>query len=201
MVIREENAGTWYHRGQVFCTAKKFDEAIACYNKALELSPNDPIIWRRKGFALLKAGRYTEADTSFGKALSIDPGNAKTWQRKAYTLLCLGKHKGAMNCCETALTLDPSYTLAWQNRGWLYGTICRKNRTAALKIDADRRSSAWHREDIQKRMDLEALISEIQEAEEQIEVPACIRETATEHDYDNVGLARAALREIVGRGR
>ncbi|WP_445669603.1 tetratricopeptide repeat protein [Methanoculleus bourgensis] len=183
---------------------RKFDEAIACYDKALELSPGDPVIWRRKGFALLKLGRYDEAAASFDQALAIDPVNATAWQRKGYALACLGEHEDAVACCDTALTLDPRHILAWQSRGWLLGVMCRYDEAvdcyeAVLAIDPDRRSAAWHRERVRERRDLEALAAEIREAERFIEVPACIREVVTERDYGNVGLARAVLRELVGR--
>lgn len=183
MVIREGNAGAWYHRGQIFCTREKFDEAIACYDTAIELAPGNPIIWRRKGFALLKAGRYGEAAASFDQALAIDPGDATTWQRKSYVLACLGKHEGAIACCETALMLDPGYIFAWQSRGWL------------LAARPGHGPATQHLESI----DIEALASEIQDAGEFIDVPACIREVVTERDYENAGLARAVLRELAGR--
>ncbi|MEG3056846.1 MAG: tetratricopeptide repeat protein [Methanoculleus sp.] len=132
------------------------------------------------------------------QALTIDPGDATTWQRKAYALSCLGEHEGAIACCDTALMLDPGYILAWQNRRWLFRTICRHG-GAVIAANPDRGPAVWRQERIHERIDLEALTSEIQEAEGFIEVPACIREVATEQDYDNVGLARTVLRELVGR--
>ncbi len=204
MAIRQENAGVWYHWGQAFCNMRKFDEAIACYDKALELSPGDPVIWRRKGFALLKIGRYDEAAASFDQALAIDPENATAWQRKGYVLAHLGEHDSAVACCDRALMLDPEHILAWQSRGWLLGVMCRYDEAAdcyeaVLAIDPDRRSAAWHRERMRERRDLEALAAEIREAKQFIEVPACIRDVVAERDYGNVALARAALRELVGR--
>jgi len=204
MAIRQENAGVWYHWGQAFCNMRKFDEAIACYDKALELSPGDPVIWRRKGFALLKIGRYDEAAASFDQALAIDPENATAWQRKGYVLAHLGEHDSAVACCDRALMLDPEHILAWQSRGWVLGAMCRYDEAAdcyeaILAIDPERVSAAWHRNRMRERSELTALASEIREAERAIEVPACIRDVARERDYGNAGLARAVLRELVGR--
>ncbi len=204
MAIREEGAGVWYHRGQVFCTMRKFDEAIDCYDKALELSPDDPVLWRRKGFALIKIGRYREALACFDQALAIDPEDATAWQRKGYTLACLGWNEDAVACCDRAITLDPQHILAWQSRGWLLGVMCRYDEAvtcyeAVIRLDPDRGSAAWHRERMQERKDLAALASEVLEAEEFMEVPACIRDVVAERDYGNVGLARAVLRELAGR--
>ncbi|MDV2482662.1 tetratricopeptide repeat protein [Methanoculleus sp. Wushi-C6] len=204
MATRDDGAGAWYHRGQVCCTNRKLDEALACYDKALELSPDNPLLWRRKGFALIKAGRYAEATVCFDRALAIDPDDATAWQRRGYALACMGRKEGAVACFDQALARDPEHILAWQSRGWLLGTLCRYDEAAAcyetvLRIDPDRGSAAWHRERMRERRDLAALASEVREAERFMEVPACIREVVRERDYGNAELARAVLREMVGQ--
>jgi tetratricopeptide (TPR) repeat protein len=193
-------------QGQVCCSARRFDEAIACYDKALELSPGDPLLWRRKGFALLKAGRYAEAAACFDRALALNPDDATVWQRKGYALACMGRSEDALACCEEALALDPEHILAWQSRGWLLGILCRYDEAAAcyetvIRIDPGRGSAAWHRERMQERRDIEALAAEIREAERFVEVPVCIREVVAQRDYGNVGLARAVLRELAARAK
>jgi len=204
MAIQEDSAGVWYHRAQVCCNSKRLNEAIACYDKALEHSPDDSILWRRKGFALIKAGRYAEAADCFDRTLALRPDDATAWQRKGYALACMGREEDAVACCDAALTQDPGHILAWQSRGWLLGTLCRYDEAvtcfeAVIRLDPGRGSAAWHRERMRERRDLEALVSEVREAERIVEVPACIREVVTERDYGNVELARAVLRELVGR--
>jgi tetratricopeptide (TPR) repeat protein len=204
MATRDEDAGRWYHRGQALCTTRDYSKAVVCYDKALELSPNDPVLWRRKGFALIKTGRYDEAAACFDKALAIDPNDATAWQRKGYALAHLGEHEGAVACCDKALRLDPEHVLAWQSRGWVLGVMCCYDEAtecyeAVLSIDPERGSAAWHRDRMRERRDLAALASEIREAERVIEVPACIRDVAEERDYRNVDLARTVLRELARR--
>ncbi|MDD3857798.1 MAG: tetratricopeptide repeat protein [Methanoculleus sp.] len=204
MATRDEDAERWYHRGQALCTTGCFTDAVVCYDKALELSPDDPVLWRRKGFALIKAGRYDEAVACFDRALAVDPDDATTWQRKGYALAHLGEHDSAVACCDRALSLDPEHVLAWQSRGWVLGTMCRYDEAvecyeAVLSIDPERGSAAWHRDRMRERRGLAALDAEIREAGRVVEVPACIRDVARERDYGNVDLARAVLRELVGR--
>ncbi|WP_214020742.1 tetratricopeptide repeat protein [Methanoculleus sp.] len=204
MATREESAEVWYHRGQALCSTRDYDKAVVCYDKALELSPGDPVRWRRKGFALIKAGRCDEALACFDRALALDPEDATAWQRKGYALAHLGEHNDAIACCDRALTLDPEHVLARQSRGWVLGAMCRYDEAAAcyegvLAIDPERGSAAWHRDRMRERRNLEALASEIREAERFVEVPACIRDVARERDYGNVDLARAVLRELVGQ--
>jgi tetratricopeptide (TPR) repeat protein len=202
MAIQEDSARAWYHRAQVCCNNQRLDEAIACYDKALEHAPGDPILWRRKGFALIKAGRYAEAADCFDRALARDPADATAWQRKGYALACMGRKEDAVACLDAALTRDPGHILAWQSRGWLLGTLCRYDEAVTcfetvIRLDPGRGSAAWLRERMRERRDLEALASEVREAERIVEVPACIREVVRERDYGNVELARAVLREMV----
>lgn len=202
MATRDDGAGAWYHRGLALCSSGDYNRAISCYDKALEHSPDDPLLWRRRGFALLKAGRYAEAAASFDRALAIDPDDATAWQRKGYALACMGRVEDSIACCNQALELNPKHILAWQNKGWVLGSACRYDEAAAcyeavLRLDPNRESAAWHREYLRRKKELEALASEIREAEKNVDVPACIRDVVKDQDYQNVGLARAVLRELV----
>ena len=51
----------------------KREQAIACYDKSLALSPQDPEILTNRGNSLAGMGRYEEAIASYEKALVIDP--------------------------------------------------------------------------------------------------------------------------------
>jgi len=204
MATRDEGTMRWYHRGLVLCITRNFNEAIACYDRALERSPDEPLLWRRKGFALIKAGHYGDAAACFDRALDLDPADAMAWQRKGYALAHLGEHEDAIACFDRALSLDPEHILAWQCRGWVLGIMCRYDEAvdcyeAVLAIDPDRGSATWYRDRMWERQNLAALEAEVAEAGRIIDVPACIREIARERDYGNVGLARVVLRELTGR--
>jgi tetratricopeptide (TPR) repeat protein len=204
MATGDEDTERWYRRGRVLCTTGCFNDAVVCYDEALESSPDDPVLWRRKGFVLIKAGRYGEAAACFDKALSLDPEDATAWQRKGYALAHLGDHEGAVACCDKALSLDREHVLAWQSRGWVLGLICRYDEAVecyetVLSIDPERESAAWHRDRMQERRDLAALEAEIREAGRVVEVPACVADVVRERDYGNVDLARAVLRELARR--
>ena len=49
------------------------DEAIASYDKALQLKPDDHQAWYNRGIALGNLGRLDEAIASFDKALQLKP--------------------------------------------------------------------------------------------------------------------------------
>ena len=49
------------------------EEAIACYDKALKIEPNNIQIMNNKGYVLINLGKYEQAVEYFNKVLSIDP--------------------------------------------------------------------------------------------------------------------------------
>ena len=48
---------------------------IQCFDRALEIGPEDTDAWICKGFALDELGRYDEAIQCYDHALEIDPGD------------------------------------------------------------------------------------------------------------------------------
>lgn len=64
----------------------RFQEAIECYDRALEIHPAFAIAWQAKGVALHNLGRYDEALECYDRALSLDPGNEGIEDLKEITL-------------------------------------------------------------------------------------------------------------------
>jgi tetratricopeptide (TPR) repeat protein len=50
----------------------KYQEAIECYDKALEIDAKDAYAWNNKGLALGSLGKYEEALSCYDKALMIN---------------------------------------------------------------------------------------------------------------------------------
>ena len=58
------------------CTLQRIehDEALECYNKALEIDPDYISAWNNKGYPLYGLDRYEAAIECYDTALEIDPG-------------------------------------------------------------------------------------------------------------------------------
>jgi tetratricopeptide (TPR) repeat protein len=97
------------------------DEAIECYNKALELDSRCARAWYDKGSSLTGLGRYEEAIRCYDKALELDPKDAQAWCSKGYGLARLGRGVEAIRCFDGALEFDPQSALAWY-----YKAICQE---------------------------------------------------------------------------
>ena len=85
----------------------KHEEAIQCFDRALEIDPTDESTWESKGDALNSLGKHEEAIQCFDRALEIDPENDYALAMKGACFAILHKHEEAMQCYDRALEIDP----------------------------------------------------------------------------------------------
>ena len=50
-----------YNKGNTLNNLARYDEAIKCYDKVIEIEPNNADAWNNKGNALRDLSRYDEA--------------------------------------------------------------------------------------------------------------------------------------------
>ena len=60
------------NKGSVLHTLEKYPEALSCYNTALNIDKNNPIVLAYKGLCIAETGNIQLAIKYFKKALSID---------------------------------------------------------------------------------------------------------------------------------
>jgi tetratricopeptide (TPR) repeat protein len=75
---------------------ERIDEALAKYEEATRLQPENPEAWRGKGIALFGLRRHEEALQSFDEAIRLKPDDPETWYDKAFCLLELGRSEEAV---------------------------------------------------------------------------------------------------------
>jgi len=127
-----QTVGFWSNKGISLAALKRYEEALNCYDKALQIDPQSPVVWDNKGNALLNLGRCEEALDCYDKALTIverivltgfsgfaESGVAPhaIWNNKGIALERLGRLQEAVNCYDSALAIDPKNTGTWSNKG------------------------------------------------------------------------------------
>ena len=115
----------WLEKGDIFYDQGRYGNAIKCYNKALELDPENVDAWVGKGYALNMLGRYLEALECFNKALELDPENVDAWNNKGLVLQRMGRYEEALEYFNMALKIDPNYADAWANKGFILQKLGR----------------------------------------------------------------------------
>lgn len=99
----------FYHRGITFFKLGKYELALADFEKAQDLSPDQSIIWMYKGFTYRNLGEADRALDCFSNYISENPTDTS-----AYSYILRGKVKyelgdfeGAVNDYDLALKLEP----------------------------------------------------------------------------------------------
>jgi tetratricopeptide (TPR) repeat protein/tRNA A-37 threonylcarbamoyl transferase component Bud32 len=121
--LKELEAWELGNKGVSLSNLGKPQEAIACYNRALEINPTHADAWCNKGAALYDLGKPQEAIACYDRALEINPTHADAWLNKGAALYDLGKPQEAIACYGNALKINPTYALAWYNKGVVLGAL------------------------------------------------------------------------------
>jgi tetratricopeptide (TPR) repeat protein len=123
-------------------------EALASYDEALALNPNNAHWWSYRGDALNKLGRHEEAVESCDKALKINPDYVGALVNLGNALDKLGRYEEAIESYDKALKIKPDYAEALYNRGSTLDELGRHEEAVesyekALEIRPDY-ADAWH---------------------------------------------------------
>jgi Flp pilus assembly protein TadD len=75
---------------------ERANEALAEYEEATRLQPENPEAWHGKGVALFELRRHEEALQNFDEAIRLKPDDPETWYDKAFCLLELERSEEAV---------------------------------------------------------------------------------------------------------
>src|SRR5262249_40934107 len=104
----------------------QLDEAIACFQKAIELDPNDANAHINLNALLVDVKRdYDGAISCCPKAIALDPKVAIAHNNLGSALLGKGQVEEAIACVQTAIALDPKCDLAHRQMGVILCDIKR----------------------------------------------------------------------------
>ena len=87
----EKDAYAWNNEGKALYEQKKYDEAIQCFNKAIELNPSYELAWNNNGTTLYMLKRYKEAIKCFDEVLKINPNNETAKKNRETYMRAMGK--------------------------------------------------------------------------------------------------------------
>ena len=115
----------WGTKGVALGDLGRHEEAIASFDKALEIKPDNDQAWYNRGIALDNLGSYQEAIASYNQALEIKPDKDQAWYNRGIALGNLGSYEDAIASYDKALEIKPDKDQAWNNRGVALGNLGR----------------------------------------------------------------------------
>jgi tetratricopeptide (TPR) repeat protein len=110
-------AKVWSNRGTALANLGKYQQAIECFDKAIEINPDDISIWNSKGTAFHYLSKYQQAIECFDKAIEINPNDADGWCAKGLSLDYLKEYQQAIECFDKAIEINPDDPDAWYDKG------------------------------------------------------------------------------------
>ncbi len=118
---------TWYELGDSDLGAKKYDDAVTNYKKALmvmgtEKAPKPEVLAAANnnlGEALARSGKVNDAVAAYEAAAKADPTQAgKYYGNEAIVLFKTGQGDGAAAAAEKAIAADPTKPIPYYIKGW-----------------------------------------------------------------------------------
>ncbi|HJX56065.1 MAG TPA: tetratricopeptide repeat protein [Methanoregula sp.] len=79
-----------------FARIGRYDEAIACFDKVLEIDGKNTTAMENKGKIYYSLGWYEDAITWYDKALAINKNLVSAWFEKGYTLRKIQRYEEAI---------------------------------------------------------------------------------------------------------
>lgn len=114
----------WCNKGVSLGRLGKRQEAIVCYDKAIEINPVYANAWVSKADALNRLDKLQEAIVCYDKAIEINPRYAYAWYNKGDALYRLDKLQEAIACYDKAIEIDPVYyAFVWFEKGFLLSRL------------------------------------------------------------------------------
>src|ERR1700728_4072899 len=120
------------NRGAALQLLSRYEEALASYDQALALQPNDAVLHYNRGRTLQDLSQFEEALASYDQALRLNANSAPSHNNRGNTLRSLKRYAEALASFDRALTVQPSYVEALYNRGNMLWAVNR-NYAAALR--------------------------------------------------------------------
>ncbi|MGE3821876.1 MAG: tetratricopeptide repeat protein [Isosphaeraceae bacterium] len=114
---------------------RKYDEALATFNKAIDIEPRRADLFYQRGCVREALGQNSMALSDFDQALRFDPRHLSACIRRGRLRTAANDVDGALSDFERALDILPNDVQALLNRG-----IClsRKGRVSEAIVDFDR---------------------------------------------------------------
>ena len=120
----------------------QLDMDLAELEKAIQLDPENPIVYNNRGLVYFNIGKYNEATLDFSKSIELDHNLAIAYSNRGLAYIATGQLDLAITDCDHAIQLDPTLAMAFSNRGWAYHNKGQYNQaitdyTKAIQLDAN----------------------------------------------------------------
>jgi len=151
---KKTTAAQLYSKANILAGENKFEEAINCYNKVIQLQPDHALAYNNLGNVLFLQGKHGPALDNYSKALKLKPDYAPIYNNIGSVLSSQSKYEAALANFSKALELDPGFARAYYNMAVVFTRQGKKD----LAITAYRQTLQIDPDYPQARGELDALL-------------------------------------------
>ncbi len=110
-------------KGNRYFNESKFDQAIECYNKAIEFDSNFETAYNNRGNTYVSLNHYDKAISDYNKAIELNPEYYKGYNNRGSVFGILNQCDKAISDYNKAIELNPKCSEAYNNRGNAYNSL------------------------------------------------------------------------------
>lgn len=119
----ELEAPDYINRGIAFLNLKRYDDAAADFERAIQIGPNMHHSYVNRGILYTILQQYDKALADLSFAIELSPATADSYVNRGNVYACLHQYDRAFEDLRRALELDPQSRFAWENLGELHRTL------------------------------------------------------------------------------
>ncbi|HXB60992.1 MAG TPA: tetratricopeptide repeat protein, partial [Candidatus Acidoferrales bacterium] len=112
-----DSAEVYNNRGALLQMMKRYDEALASYDRAVALKPDYTNAWFNRGGTLKQLNRFEQALASYDKAIALNPGHAEAHNNRGVLLQQMRRFDEAIASYDHAIAAKSDHAAAHNNRG------------------------------------------------------------------------------------
>lgn len=106
----------WLNLGSAYVSSGEYGNAVKCFQKAVELSPDWGKAYEGLAWSLLQLGRFHDVGETSLKGISVDPANSFLYNLLGVAYAKLERTDDAKQAFSTAIALRPGYMEAMVNK-------------------------------------------------------------------------------------
>jgi tetratricopeptide (TPR) repeat protein len=135
--------------GNALYSQERYQEALAKYQQAAELRPDEAVYYANQGDAYDELGQYDQAAAAYEQATMVNPSYASAYNKWGNMLYAQEDYAGAADKYQLAIEQDPSNAVYHTNLGMAYDNLGQSDLAAteyeqAVTLDPGY-DSAWNR--------------------------------------------------------
>ncbi len=117
---REFRAELAFQQGNVFMMLGQITRAIEAYSLAIELYPDNLVIYSNRGAAYRNIGDYDRAIEDYNKAIKLNPNYAEIYDNRGNAYSNKGDYDRAIEDYNKSIELNPDFAITYYNRATAY---------------------------------------------------------------------------------